>query len=464
MIIENRKLTDIIPYDNNPKLHQVEWIINSIKIGLPDGLSNEERRQHIVNTLIDQPIVVDGDGVIIKGHGRLKAAQELGLTTFPVVVRTDLTSEQVRLARIADNRSQDGGWESDRLQQELSDIMDQLPEVDFDGLGIDEDWFADLDISFDDPLSESDDTLLDTLPPEPVNVVIQPGDLIEFPNGHRLICGDCRDWHTWERFLNGQQVHGVITSPPYAEQRKEHYNSVPVEKYVDWWDAVQANVQQALTEDGSFFVNLKAHCEDGQRVLYVMDLVLAMVRQWGWRFVDEFCWVKPGYPGDFDRRFKNGFEPIYHFARCAEFRAFLDQVAEGRASSVNATWEPLSKTQGTEGTVKGLSVNSVRPSNVLEIAFDQTGVADSHSARFPVKLPAFFIQAFSRSGDRWCDPFCGSGSTLIAAIRSGRIGYGIELDPQSVQWSVERVLKELNEETCIMNGESVDWNEYRNKA
>ena len=130
MNIETWPLDKIIPYEKNAKLHQVEWIATSIREFQPD-----------------QPIVVDGDGVIIKGHGRLKAAQSLGLKEFPVVVRTDLTPEQVRLARIADNRTNEGGWDADLLSAEISELMRDLPSFDFDSLGMSSDWFSQLNVS-----------------------------------------------------------------------------------------------------------------------------------------------------------------------------------------------------------------------------------------------------------------------------------------------------------------------------
>jgi len=101
---------------------------------------------------------------------------------------------------------------------------------------------------------------------------------------------------------------------PYAEQRKEQYGGIPADDYVEWW-GVQEHVRTRLADDGSFFVNIKPHCEDGERVLYVFDLVLAMKRQWGWRFVDELCWrdTRDGVPGGWNNRFKDGFEPIYQF-------------------------------------------------------------------------------------------------------------------------------------------------------
>ena len=98
-------LTAITPYARKAKQHNIPRIMASLR-----------------QFGVDQPIVVDGDGVIIKGHGRYEAAQQLGWTTFPVLQRTDLTPEEVRLARIADNTSQDGGWDVDLYQTEIDDL------------------------------------------------------------------------------------------------------------------------------------------------------------------------------------------------------------------------------------------------------------------------------------------------------------------------------------------------------
>lgn len=130
LTVETWPIDKITPYDKNAKLHHVEWIAKSIS-----------------EFQIDQPIVVDGHGVIIKGHGRLKAAQSLGLTEFPVVVRTDLTPEQIRLARIADNRSAEGGWDSALLGEELNALLSSMPDYDFDALGLSDDWRVNFNIS-----------------------------------------------------------------------------------------------------------------------------------------------------------------------------------------------------------------------------------------------------------------------------------------------------------------------------
>ena len=130
---------------------------------------------------------------------------------------------------------------------------------------------------------------------------------------HRLLCGDCRDSASVKR-LCPEKINGVFTSPPYAEQRKKQYGGVPADKYVGWWEAVQANVRRVLAEDGSFFVNIKPHADGLDTSLYVFDLVCAMVRLHGWHFATEFCWERIGVPKSVSRRFKNQFEPIYQFA------------------------------------------------------------------------------------------------------------------------------------------------------
>jgi hypothetical protein len=163
MNVELWDLDKIIPYDKNPKHHQVEWIINSILVGLPEGLSDEEQRKYILEKLIDQPISVDENGVTIKGCGRLKAAYQLKLKQFPVVVRTDLTPEQVRLARIADNRSQEGGWDPELLHHEVSAVYADYPEMDFAEFGMTEDWLAGLDVEFDTLMMDIDNEEKDNI-------------------------------------------------------------------------------------------------------------------------------------------------------------------------------------------------------------------------------------------------------------------------------------------------------------
>ena len=115
MKIEMWTLDRIKPYEKNAKLHNAEAIKASIRDFQPD-----------------QPIVVDGDGVIIKGHGRLEAAKSLGMKEFPVIVRTDLAPQQVKACRIADNSCNKSGWDMAILNVDLAD----MPEIDFGKYGL----------------------------------------------------------------------------------------------------------------------------------------------------------------------------------------------------------------------------------------------------------------------------------------------------------------------------------------
>ena len=160
----------------------------------------------------------------------------------------------------------------------------------------------------------------EAVPEPPAQPVTLPGD-VWLIGRHRLICGDCRDAAVVEKLMAGASANVAITSPPYATQREydptSGFKPVPPEEYVEWYRAVAAAVEAVLAPDGSYFLNIKAHADEGERNLYVKDLVLAHRRQWGWRFVDEFCWRKTdnGVPGGWENRFKNAWEPVFHFCR-----------------------------------------------------------------------------------------------------------------------------------------------------
>lgn len=149
--VELRPTDSLIPYTNNPKEHpdgQVQKIASSIK-----------------NYGFDQPIVVDGDGEIIKGHGRLQAAELLGLDEVPVIERTDLTPAEARAARIADNKTAESAWDDELLTAEL----DTLEDFSAESLGFNDDELDELLDSMDtpefEPVDESEQPALDETDP-----------------------------------------------------------------------------------------------------------------------------------------------------------------------------------------------------------------------------------------------------------------------------------------------------------
>jgi DNA modification methylase len=285
-----------------------------------------------------------------------------------------------------------------------------------------------------------------------------PGD-VWLIGRHRLICGDCRDAVVVEKLMAGASANVAITSPPYATQREydpaSGFKPVPPEEYVAWFRAVAAGVEAVLAPDGSYLLNIKAHADEGERNLYVMDLVLAHRRAWGWRFVDEFCWRKTdnGVPGGWGNRFKNAFEPIYHFCRQQQIKFRPQAVGHESADCFDYSPDnPVSRSgSGLLGTgprgesaslppqgsqewghmrrklVDGKHEGIARPSNVIEVKTESS--QGSHSAPFPRALVEFFVKAFSDPGDVVFDPFLGSGTTMAAAQVLDRAGYGCEISP-----------------------------------
>jgi len=258
---------------------------------------------------------------------------------------------------------------------------------------------------------------------------------------HRLLCGSCREPADVARLLAGRKVNLAFTSPPYAAQREYDASSgfkpIAPDEYVDWFEAVQAGVREHLAPDGSWFVNIKEHCDEGQRSLYVKDLTIAHVRKWGWRFVDESCWAHSGTPGEVHRRFKNGWEPVFQFTRSNDFKFRPDDVrhesdaVRGKYADRQRPRIGAADSQGLTGDIFAnpeLTSGLAYPSNVLRLGKNRESWG--HGAAFPVELPAFFVLAYTDDGDVVYDPFMGSGTTLIAAAKHGRTAYGMEISPK----------------------------------
>ncbi|WP_438980342.1 DNA methyltransferase, partial [Polynucleobacter sp.] len=282
-----------------------------------------------------KPIVARTDGTVIAGNHTLQAARQLGWTHI-AVVRVDDDDATAKAFALADNRTAElGGYDDVALEAMVRDVLEFDAELLADTGWAGEDLealLASVDIEELPPV-EADP---DAVPAVPTDPVTNRGD-VWLLGPHRLICGDCRDFADIERLMAGNAANVVFTSPPYAEQREYDQSSgfrpIKPDEYVDWWEDLQANVRSVLAADGSFFVNIRAHAIDGQRHLYVHDLVAAHVRRWGWLFVDDLCWVdtKNGVPGGWPNRFKDAWEPVYHFAtnRQIKFRPFANATESG---------------------------------------------------------------------------------------------------------------------------------------
>jgi DNA modification methylase len=401
---------------------------------------------------IDDVTVNKRTGFILDGHLRVALALKRGARAIPVkYVELDETEEALALATL-DPIGAMAAADADRLGDLLADVQtgDAALQAMLAGLA------AQNKLMFGPEPPEDPGPQLDRAAELQEKWQVQPGQVWRCDE-HLVICGDCRESEIWARLLQAagaEKVNGVFTSPPYAEQRKEQYGGVPVDQYVDWWEAVQANVRASLTGDGSFFVNIKPHCEDGERVLYVFDLVLAMRRRWGWRFRDEFIWKHDGFPGEYKYRHRNQFEPIYHFSESHHLKH--NPLAVGHKSSMirdNSGGKRMAPTNADNDKDAGKSLpfksGIAQVGNVIECAPNSS--TTGHAAVFPVALPTFFIRAYSDEGDVWVDPFLGSGTAIVAAHQTGRRGLGIELLDKYVAVTLERLSGLTGREPRLVN-------------
>lgn len=410
------------------------------------------------------PIVATSAGLIVDGHLRHKAALKLGIETVPVALADDLTEAQIRAFRLLANQSANWAeWDVPLLKLELEYL--KISDFPLELTGFDDIQL----VSFMSGLP-AEDPAPEQIPEAPANPVTRPGDIWVMGH-HRLMCGDCRNPSHVAQLIGRRKINVAFTSPPYAEQREYDVSSgfepIPPERYVEWFAPVAANMAQHLAADGSWFVNIKPSAEGLDTSLYVMDLVIAHVRHWGWHFATEFCWERLGVPKSVTRRFKNQFEPVYQFSR-GEWKMRPDAVRHESDSVPRAGGPGVGQTswksaQGGNGPMFGAA--KLRRHGTTELMSESQGTpaqpgeyigpglaypgnripplmatheALGHAAAFPVGLPAFFIQAYSDAGDVVVDPFMGSGSTLIAAEQTGRVGMGFELSATYVDVSVER--------------------------
>jgi site-specific DNA-methyltransferase (adenine-specific) len=432
--------TDLIPDDKNANK------------GTPRGRALIEDSLRKLGA--GRSVLTDRNGKLIAGNKTSEVAVgELGMDTIVVetdgtklvvVRRTDLDLDRDASARalaFADNRAGELSldWDAEVIEETIADGRIDLTEFGFSQVELDE-ILAGLGDDDGGGGRPSDALDPDAIPEVPDEALVRPGDLWRL-GPHLLYCGDARDPDSYARLLGGDRVAVACTSPPYADRRKYDQSSpfrpVPPEEYQEWFRPVQDAVAGALADDGSYFLNIKPHCEGSERLLYVLELVLAHRNAWGWKFVDEFCWTRNAVPGGWPNRFKNAWEPVYHFTRQADIKFRPENVlVESDEVFTYSPENPKSKTGFYSNNGKG-KPGMARPSNVLKVGAE-TGLTEVHSAPYPVGLPEFFIRAFSDVRDLVLDPFSGAGTTIVAAARTGRHGRGIEISPRYCDVTLDR--------------------------
>jgi DNA modification methylase len=394
----------LTPYAGNARTHtrkQVRQIARSIK---RFGFTN--------------PILVDDAGVIVAGHGRVEAAKHLGMKAVPTLRLSHLSESEKRAYVLADNRlAEKAGWDREHLAIELEALLELDFEVEVTGFEA-----AEVDIIIDDANEAKDDKQrAEEEVPEPVEgpPVSRRGDLWLLGK-HRLLCGDARDSFAYDQLLEGEKGEFVFTDPPY---------NVPIDGHVCGKGAIRhrefamASGEMSDSEFAAFLTEtfrcLAAHTADGSIHAVCMD----------WRHLNEMMaagnvvytelknlcvWNKTNAGmGTF---YRNQHELVFLWKSGAAPHTNNFELGQHGRSRSNV-W-----------TYAG--INTMRPGRLDELAM--------HPTVKPVRLVADAIKDCSHPGGLVLDPFCGSGTILIAAERTGRKARAIEIDPQYVDVAVRR--------------------------
>jgi DNA modification methylase len=435
MKLENISTASLIPYARNSKTHsdaQVSAIAGSIR---EFGFTN--------------PVLISDDLTIVAGHGRVLAAQKLGLGEVPCIRLSHLSDNQRRAYVIADNRLAEVGasWDLEMLTLELES---------FDHLEFDPAVFE-----FDELFKESEEETkevveaveddFDEEPPEEPKTKL--GDLYEI-GPHRLLCGDSTKREDIERLMNGEKAELLFTSPPYSDMRD--YNGSK--------DLTVGNISNFIPTWEPFakfqVVNLGIQRKDYEIVPYWDDYILK-AKNCGMKLLSWNVWDKgkAGSVAQATSMFTTSHEWIFVFGKEAKK---LNRTIENQLDKYEARhgkdWD-----KGVGSTTRRQKDGSMFETSSatythhqLHTVIQQTPelghIRKSHPAMFPVGLPLEYIKAMTNPDDIVAESFTGSGTTMVAAHQLSRRCYGIELDPKYCDVIVRR-LKALDPALTVkLNG------------
>ncbi len=260
-----------------------------------------------------------------------------------------------------------------------------------------------------------------------------------------IILGDCLDVL---KVIKNDSVDLIVTSPPYADQRKSTYGGINPDKYVEWFVPIADELLRVLDSRGTFILNIKEKVVDGERHTYVMELIMEM-RKRGWLWTEEFIWHKKNcFPGKWPNRFRDSWERLLQFNKQKDFNMYQDEVrvpmgdwAKTRLKNLSETDKRRDNSKVGSGFGKNVSKwigrDLAYPTNVLMMATESSN--KSHSAVFPKELPSWFIKLFTQPGDTVLDPFLGSGTTSIAAFQLDRSSIGIEIQEEYYKLAIQNI-------------------------
>jgi DNA modification methylase len=396
MIIEQLAVDGLIPYARNSRTHddaQVAQIAASIR---EFGFTN--------------PVLVDANGGIIAGHGRVLAARKLSMAEVPCIRLDYMTETQRKAYVIADNKlALNAGWDAEMLLLEVQEL--EAAEFDLELLGFTPDELAAMTPEEIAP-GLTDEDAVPELQPDPISKM---GD-VWLLGKHRVVCGDATSAEDWAK-LEIIRPAMVFSSPPYgvgenaklrdkyvkgAAQRKTLY-ATHADSPDEWPDLMRGWTNLALVETDCVVCNIQTLANNKRNLI-----------AWSAEYVDHVCdiaiWDKGhGAPQMQANVLTNVFEWLF---------ILTPEVGASRAI-------PLSDFHGTE-------------TNMVRIGKGHREYSDVHAATMPVELASWACDSIGPMAKSVVDPFGGTGTTLMAAEKAGKMGRLIELDPKYVDVIVRR--------------------------
>jgi DNA modification methylase len=379
MNIINKLLTEIKPYEKNPRKNDgaVQYVAESIK-----------------EFGFKVPIVIDKDGVIVAGHTRYKAAKKLGLNEVPCIVADDLTEEQIKAFRLADNKvAEKAEWDFELLDSELDELFD-----------FDMTLFGFEDMVEDDPIIVEEDDIPEV--DEEAEPITKLGDIWQLGN-HRLMCGDSTDKDCVETLMDGKKADMGFTDPPW----NVNYGSVEKGNAMGYKPRTILNDFMGTEEFKDFMFNAFS-CLNFAQKDGAMTYVVMSAQEWGNMMLTLA-------------------QNDYHWSSTIIWNK--DSLILSR-KDYHTKYEPI--WYGWKEGTRLCPLEDRKQSDVWDIARPKK--SEEHPTMKPVELVARAIQNSSKKGDLVIDLFGGSGTTLIAAGQTGRSCCMMELDPKYCDVIVKR--------------------------
>lgn len=415
--VAEKEINSLVPFTNNPRTHskkQIRQIAESLK---KFGWTN--------------PVLIDAENMILAGHGRVEAAKLLGMSHIPSIRIDTMSEAEKRAYIIADNRlAEKADWDDELLSIELQFLVDS--DLDFD-LALTGFEMGEIDVllSADKPQEEE---VVETVDPA-VPVVSRKGDLWLI-GSHRIFCGNSLEAADWKALMGRDKAQMVFTDPPYNVPISGHVSGLGKAQHREFAmasgemdkegftkflrDAFERMIE--VSDDGA----IHYVCMDWRHIVELMDAANGVYSE-----LKNLCvWAKTNAGmGSF---YRSQHELVFAFK-------------SGKASHINNF---------------GLGEQGRHRSNLWTYAGANTFRADrmedlaTHPTVKPLQMVSDAILDCSNRNGIVVDAFVGSGTTLVAAARTGRIGIGMEIDPVYVDLVVRRLEKETGEKA--VHGDTFD--------